>query len=109
MRDFTLPRLLIAIVDVIFGLAVLGLGLRFILRLLGANPAAGFVDFVYRSTNPLLDPFRDIFTPYVVEPGSVVEFSTLVAIVAYLIIAWLMTELISYIAYNAKQTYRRRI
>ncbi|HYC79744.1 MAG TPA: hypothetical protein VEC17_01835, partial [Candidatus Binatia bacterium] len=36
------------------------LGLRFLLRLIGANPAAGFVDAVYTLTQPLVAPFNNI-------------------------------------------------
>jgi uncharacterized protein YggT (Ycf19 family) len=98
---------LVTIIDFLFTFAIVGLVLRFLLRLFGANPSSDFVNFVYDSTSPLLDPFRGIFTPYVVEEsGAVVEFSTLFAIGIYLLVWYLITELIYYVAHGS--TTRRR-
>src|SRR5919201_1599317 len=48
------------------------IAIRFILRLLGANPGAGFAAFVYGLTAPLLGPFVGLFgTPQ--YNGSVLE------------------------------------
>lgn len=63
------------------------LGLRFLFRLLGANPASGFVDFLYSLTAPLTAPFRGIFPP-VASEGAVLEWSTLVAMLIYLLIGY---------------------
>lgn len=106
MSKYTIAEILSFIVNLVFGFIVLGLLIRFILRLLGANPEAGFSAFIYNSTNPLLDPFRGIFTPYT-SGGNVIEFSTLVAILVYLFIAWILNEFIASIAYNATVTYRK--
>jgi uncharacterized protein YggT (Ycf19 family) len=107
MRNGSIADLLAGLVNFTFGLFVLGLGFRFFLRLFGANPEAGFVQFIYDSTNPLLDPFRNIFSPYVVETGHVFEFSTLFAMMIYVIIAWLIVEFIAYMDYQARSTYRK--
>lgn len=37
------------------------LGLRFLLKLFGANAGNGFVSWVYEMSDVLLDPFRGIF------------------------------------------------
>jgi uncharacterized protein YggT (Ycf19 family) len=94
-----------AIVNFVFGLIATGLIIRFLFRLFGANPSAPIVLFIYRSTAPLLEPFRNIFAPVVVDPGNVLEFSTLVAIVFYLLFAWLLTEIISYVSYRTRTYY----
>ncbi|HVX93202.1 MAG TPA: YggT family protein [Candidatus Dojkabacteria bacterium] len=88
------PSFIGAMVDFVFGLVVLGLGLRFLFRLFGANPNADFTKFLYNSTATLLEPFRNIFTPYVVDKGYVFEFSTLIAIVIYSLVAWLLVEFV---------------
>lgn len=93
-------NLIIAVVNITFGIAVLGLFFRFIFRLFGANPSSDFVRFLYDSTNPLLSPFRTIFEPYVIDNKYVLEFSTLIAIAMYLLAAWLIIELIQYINYS---------
>ena len=36
-------------------------GLRFVFRLLGANPANGFVGFIYDWSTPFVTPFSGIF------------------------------------------------
>lgn len=94
-----------ALISLVFGLATLGLVVRFFFRLFGANPASDIAQFVYNSTSPLLAPFRGIFDAYTIQPGYVLEFSTLLAIAFYLLIAWLLTEFIEYISYNSR-TYR---
>lgn len=105
---FTPQIVLIKLINLVSATIIVGLLIRFFFRLFGANTDAGFVEFVYESTSTLLDPFRGIFTPYVIEPGNVFEFSTIVAIVIYSIVAWLLVELISYISYTASSTYRSR-
>lgn len=67
--------------------------LRFILRLLAANPAAGFTEFVYTFSGIFLAPFRYVFgTPS--AGGSALELSTLLAMIVYWLIAWGIVKLI---------------
>jgi uncharacterized protein YggT (Ycf19 family) len=90
--DFT--GLIINVVNFITGLIVLGLLIRFLFRLLGANPGSGIVEFIYISTSPLLDPFRGIFPTDVIDPNNVLEYSSLIAIIFYLLFAWIVVVLI---------------
>jgi hypothetical protein len=46
---------------IIGGLIVLLLGLRIVLRLLGANPDSAFVSWVYNWSTPFVTPFAGIF------------------------------------------------
>ena len=85
-------RILTRFVDILLGLVVVALALRLVLKLFGANSAADFVAWVYITTDPLLEPFRGMFPAPVVEPGFILEFSTLFAILAYSILAWLLIE-----------------
>ncbi len=50
---------LVASIWLLVDLVLLGIG--FLLRLFGANPDAGFTDFVYRSLDRVMEPFRGIF------------------------------------------------
>lgn len=70
----------------VLGLIEVLLAFRFILKALGANPTSGFTSLIYSLSNPLALPFRGIF-PTAVAQGAVVEWSTLVACVVYLIVA----------------------
>jgi uncharacterized protein YggT (Ycf19 family) len=69
------------------------LAFRFFLRLLAANPASPFVQFIYALTQPLVYPFTGIFPP-IASQGSVLEWATLLAMVVYAIIAWGIVRLI---------------
>jgi uncharacterized protein YggT (Ycf19 family) len=57
--------------------------LSFILELFGANPTAGFVDWVYRSTQRAMAPFRGIFEPITLSDKSVLDVSVLFAMIVY--------------------------
>lgn len=70
------------------------IAIRFVLRLFGANPAAGFAQFIYGLTAPLLSPFVGLFpSPRFV--GSVLEVTSIVAMVVYILLAWLLIQLLS--------------
>jgi hypothetical protein len=72
------------------------IGFRFVLKLFGANPSAGFVDFIYTITGILTAPFDNIFgvtTPAAGDVRSVFEPSILVAGVVYALIGWGIVKL----------------
>lgn len=71
---------------------------RFVLKLFGANPSSGFVDFVYTVTGVLTGPFDSIFgvtKPQVGDVSSVFEPSILVAAVVYALVGWGIVKLLS--------------
>ena len=67
---------------------------RVILKLLAANPEAGFVRFVYDRSALFVAPFLGIF-PTPATQNSVLELSSLVAIAVYAVIAWGIVRLIA--------------
>ena len=76
----------------IFGIIEGLIAIRFVLRALGANPDAGFAAFVYGATAPFLVPFVGLFgTPR--YNGSVLELHSIVAIVVYALLAWVLAKL----------------
>jgi uncharacterized membrane protein len=76
----------------IFGLIIGLVAIRFLLKLLGANPAAGFADFIYGVTAILVAPFVGLFgNPQ--ANGTVLEMQSLIAIVVYALVAWLLVRL----------------
>ena len=79
------------IVWYITGVIEIILGLRFILKLLGANPAAGFTQVIYGATSLFAGPFLYVFRVSQVQ-GSVFEWSTLLAMAVYFLIAWLIVK-----------------
>ena len=75
----------------IFGIIEGLLVIRVVLRALGANPTAGFAQFVYGVTAPLLAPFVGLFgSPQ--AGGSVLEIYSIVALVVYALVAWLLAR-----------------
>ena len=75
-----------AIISFIFGAVELLLGLRFIFLILGANPTAQFVTWVYNTSSPFVTPFAGILGRATTAPTglvvhSVFDPSTLVALV----------------------------
>ena len=59
----------------------------FFLHLAGANPESSFVEWVYRSTENAMRPFRGIFPTQNVGGSSVLDLSYLVAAIVYFVIA----------------------
>jgi uncharacterized protein YggT (Ycf19 family) len=97
-----MTRLLLGITNFIVGLIELVLGLRVLFRLFGANPEARIVSWIYDTSAPLLDPFRGIFRPIVVEGGSVLEVTTLIAMLLYAILGSLIAYLIRMLTYTER-------
>lgn len=82
------------IVWFVIGLINVIITLRFIFLLLGANQGAGFTDFVYSVSAPLVAPFVGIFGEPVYGE-SVFEISSLLAIVIYTLIGWGIAKLLT--------------
>jgi uncharacterized protein YggT (Ycf19 family) len=78
-----LTRLLKSILNIILSIIGTFLGLRIILKLFGANDSAEFVDWIYETTIPLIQPFENIFRTVRIDGRFVIEFSTLFAILVY--------------------------
>jgi hypothetical protein len=82
------------IVWFIIGLIQLLLGLRLILLFLGASSASPFVSFIYDLSSAFVAPFSGIF-PSTNLGGFVVEWASIIAMIAYSIIGWIITKLLS--------------
>ena len=59
---------------------------RFVLKLMGANPEAGFTSFIYALTWPFTAPFLAVFPRTIIE-GSIFEWTTLLAMLVYWLVA----------------------
>ena len=70
----------------ILGLIEVLLAFRFVLKLLGANPEAGFSAFIYAVTYVFAAPFLNVFNITRVA-GSTVEWTTILAMFVYWVIA----------------------
>lgn len=66
---------------------------RLILKLFGANTGAGFTNFIYTISWPFTSPFNSVFGTSRVE-GSVFEWTTILAMLVYLLVAWGIVKLL---------------
>ncbi|MDP2720463.1 MAG: YggT family protein [bacterium] len=76
----------------LLGLLEALLAFRFVLKLLAANPSAGFSSFIYNVSYPFAAPFLSVFRVSRVE-GNILEWATLLAMLVYLLIAWAIVKL----------------
>jgi uncharacterized protein YggT (Ycf19 family) len=77
--------------------AIAFLGTAFFLRLFNANASVPFVQWVYRATKILMQPFRGIFPVVEGENGSVFDASLLFAMFIYGALAMGMHALLDWI------------
>ncbi len=63
------------------------IGMRVLLKLIAANPDAGFAHFIYSVTDVFLVPFSGL-TPEPAVAGAVLEVSSLIAMVVYATTTW---------------------
>lgn len=75
----------------VLGIIEILLAFRLALRLIGANPGSGFTRFIYAISGPFAAPFLSI-VPSSASGGSVLEWSTLIAMAVYAVGVWLIIE-----------------
>ena len=94
-------RIARVLVVFVYGFAIVSiaiLAMAFFLRLFNANESASFVQWVYRSTRIIMQPFRGIFPSVEGETGSVLDVSVLFAMFMYGMLAIGMHALLDWIA-----------
>lgn len=85
------------IVYYILGVLEVLFAFRLVFKLLGANPQSPFVSFIYTVSQAFIAPFSGIFKSSVtkgLETQSVLEPTTIIAMIVYAIIAWGIVKLI---------------
>lgn len=82
------------IVWYVLGVLEVLLAFRFVLKLLGANPAAGFSNFIYSLSYPFTLPFSSVFGVSQVS-GSVFEWTTLLAMAVYWLVAFGLIKILT--------------
>ena len=80
-----------------FGAIEILIAIRFMLTLFGANAEAGFVKLIYGLSDIFMAPFNAIFSTGRVS-GATFEWSALVAIAVYALIAWGLVALIGVVS-----------
>jgi uncharacterized protein YggT (Ycf19 family) len=87
-------RRAIEVVYLVFGIVNGLLLIRLVLKLLGANPEAGFTTFLYGVTDFFLAPFRGLL-PAIVNGKSVFEPSVVIAILIYALVAFALAKIVA--------------
>ncbi len=77
----------------VFGVIEVLIAIRFVLMLLGANAEAGFAKMIYGVSGVFVAPFAALFNTQEAG-GAVFEWSALVAIAVYALVAWGLVALI---------------
>lgn len=91
----------------VFGILEVFLAFRLIFKLAGASTSSAFVRFIYGITGVFILPFEGIFRRGVaqgVETTSILEPSTIIALIVYVLLAWGIVKLIEVISGNRQQT-----
>lgn len=86
-------RRLTGLIQLGFGVLNGLIGLRFLLKLMAANPANPFASLVYFITSPFLWMFQSLTRTPSFE-GIEIEFFSLIAILVYALIGWIIIQLL---------------
>jgi uncharacterized protein YggT (Ycf19 family) len=96
------------LVNIVFGVIEFLLLLRFIFKFFVVNTGTPFVAWIYSTSASLVSPFAKIL-PDLKLGGFVVDFATLVAILVYAFIGYLILQVFSYVSprhYRDNRDYR---
>jgi uncharacterized protein YggT (Ycf19 family) len=81
----------------LYGILAALLGMRILLSLLAANHSSPFANFIYSITAPFVYPFRSLFgvNTAIGSTGARFEIESLVAILVYGLLAWVVLRLLA--------------
>lgn len=94
----------------VFAVIEILLLIRFFLKLVGANPASPFGVFEFGLTDPLAVPFASLLDNPIIGK-SVIEFTTILALIIYPIFGWILgrtLQLVFYREQGGQQIIRKR-
>ena len=106
IKGLRFAKVVVWLIYAYFVAATIILLFAFFLLLFNASTDASFTQWVYRSTNRVLEPFRGIFPTVTNGNGSVVDFAVLFAIIMYGVLALVVHALVSWLD---EQIVRRQI
>lgn len=107
VSNFNPGRRAVELIYLVFGVIDGLLLIRVVLKLLGANTAAGFTRWTYGVTDVFLAPFRNLL-PAIGTEQSVLEMSVIVAILVYALIGWVLARLMAIIFFRNVTVASRR-
>jgi uncharacterized protein YggT (Ycf19 family) len=108
LRIVRVARALSYLVYAFIALALIILVLGFFLLLFGANPDVPFAEWVYRSLDRVMAPFRGLFKSVQLNGDSVLDPSILFAMIVYGILGLALHALIDWLTDRMVLTARRQ-
>ncbi len=96
----------VQLIYLVFGVIDGLLLIRMVLKLLGANPHAGFSNWLYSVTDVFLVPFKNLL-PTIGNEQSQLEMSLVIAILVYALIGWAIARLFAIVFYRNITVARR--
>lgn len=85
-------------VCLLVGLLEILLGLRFLLRVTGANTGNSFAQVIYDLSAPFVAPFSTLFvSPTSGDAANIFDVNVLIAMVVYAILGWIVVALIRFV------------
>lgn len=91
------------VIWLLFGFLEALIVIRIVLKMIGANPGAAFAALVYGVTDVFLWPFAGLTPTPGVGPYQF-EFSSVIGLIVYALIAWGVTKLIWILFFRADST-----
>jgi hypothetical protein len=89
------------IIWLILGLIEATIALRVVFKLIGVNPANPFATLLYTVTNFFVAPFASL-TSAPAAGGMVLEISSMIAMLIYLLIAWALERIVYVLFYRPR-------
>ena len=89
------------IIWLLLGLLEGVLALRFVFKLVGVNAANSFATLLYNVTHIFVAPFASL-TGAPAAGGMVLELSTLIAMIVYLLIGWALVRIVDVFFYRPR-------
>jgi YggT family protein len=106
VSSFDPGRRAVDLVYLCFGIVCGLLLIRLVLKLLGANQASPFTQWIYGVSGFFLAPFHNLL-PAIGTEQSLLEMSVVVAILVYALLAWVVARLIAIIFFRRVTVSRR--
>jgi len=97
VTTFKATQLIWLLIGVLEGL----LALRFVFKLIGVNAANAFASLLYNITDLFVAPFASL-TGAPAAGGMVLEVSTLIAMIVYALIGWVLARIVYVLFYRPR-------
>lgn len=81
----------------------IALAIRFVFRLIGADPNNVFAGFLYALTTIILFPFINIVPSPSIHPNQAFEFSTLIGMAIYYLFFWVLKKFLRILITEPKE------